>query len=319
MNQRFKFNLSIVFACLVSLSLFVRPALAKDELNFAWPVPSRVTVTETVLKKGQTAKMRYDMVLTAQSKGENRELKFDKFKFIELDGTDLSVPENQEKLAPVLKHLTAMGSMLPTLVITPDGDVDDVVGMDECAENALKLLPSPDPKIAAMLRSPEMIAQMKAKSQDFWRVWVQTWLMSQPTVGKDKTLEIEIPLLGGLKMNAPLTVRNEGPVRENASEVKLTAQTVLEGEPARKALQDMMMTLVAKVPPKEGVKPFSPDMIKSLKRSTKFVVVTNPQTMQPQSAESESIIDLAIEDQQKTETEKHEYVFDWSANASAKP
>ncbi|MDZ4836499.1 MAG: hypothetical protein SGJ27_22210 [Candidatus Melainabacteria bacterium] len=317
-NTPFPNSLSLMLnlAGLLLISCFlIQPVYGQDELKFAWPVPSRVTVLETVLKKGKTAKMQYDIVLTAQTTGKNREVCFDKFQFLEIDGTDLSVPENREKLGPVLSQVTALGSIIPTLVINPEGKVEDIIGVEDCVEYALKLLPSADPNLSAMLRSPAMIVQMKQKSVDFWRVWVEMWLMCQAAPGKNATIEIEIPIIGGQTITAPLTVRNEGPSGDTGGDIRLSAETVLQGEPAKKAMQHMMQALVSKIPVKEGVKPFSPDMIKSMKRSSKFLVITNPKTLQPRRAESESIIELTIEEQSKTETEKHEYVFDWMAKA----
>lgn len=314
---------SIVGPLLLATVLLVSPILtdvllcspaSAAELKFAWPVPSRVTVTENTLKKGKTAKMRYDILLSKQASGDNYELKFDKFEFLEIEGTDLSIPENREQAGAVLKQATALGSMLPTLVITPKGTVADVVGMEKCIDTATALLTSADPKVIEVMKSPEMIEQMKQKSVDFWRVWVETWLTA-PDTGKVTAYEMEVPMMG-MKLQAPLTVRNEGPSPETGSDVKLIAETILEGEKARQALATMMENMVAKIPQKEGVKPFSPDMIKSMKRVTRFTAVTNPKTLQPRSASSDSLIELAIEDKQRSEIEKHDYTFDWKSSAN---
>ncbi|MBX3073222.1 hypothetical protein KF707_18440 [Candidatus Obscuribacterales bacterium] len=305
--------LPILLLMLFVSQLSIQTASA-EELKFAWPVPSRVTVTEETLKKGKTAKMRYDIVLNKQSSGDNYELNFDKFEFLAIEGTDLSIPENREQAGAVLKQATALGSMLPTLVITPKGNVVDVIGMEKCIDAATALLSSADPKVIELIKSPEMVEQMKQKSVDFWRVWVETWLTA-PESGKVNAYEMEVPIMG-VKLQAPLTVRNEGSSKETGSDVKLIAETVLEGEKARQALATMMQNMVAKIPQKEGVKPFSPDMIKSMKRVTRFTVVTNPKTLQPRSASSDSLIDLAIEDKQRSEIEKHDYSFDWKSGTN---
>jgi hypothetical protein len=307
-----KLLMPVHLLCLLILQFSAQSAVA-EELKFAWPVPSRVTVTESTLKKGKTAKMRYDIVLSKQSAGDNYEVNFDKFEFLELDGIDLTVPENREQAAPVLKQATALGSMLPALVISPKGNVLDVIGMEKCIESASALLAAADPKVVELLKSPEMVEQMKQKSVDFWRVWVETWLTA-PESGKVNAYEMEVPLMG-VKLQAPLTVRNEGSSKETGSDVKLIAETILEGEKARQALATMMQNMIAKIPPKEGVKPFSPDMIKSLKRITRLTAVTNPKTLQPSSASSDSLIELAIEDKQRSEIEKHAYSFDWKQAA----
>lgn len=315
-NENRFFRSSISFGILI-LAWFIvsQPSLAEDKLKFAWPVPSRVTVTETILKKGKTAKTRYDMVLRAQDAGNNRELHFENYQFIELEGIDLTVTENREKLGPVLNQLTAVGSMLPTLVINPDGNVEDVVGLDKCVDGALKLIPGADPKMEEMLRSPEMMAQMKQKSVDFWRVWVETWLVCKSASGSETSIKMDVPILGGETISAPLVVRNEGPVSGANGDIRLTASAIIDGEPAKKAMQQMMMAMVEKIPVKEGVKPFSPDMVKSLRRTTNFLVITNPKTLQPSRAESEAVVELTIEDQQKSQVEKHEYVFNWTTSA----
>lgn len=300
---------SLLFVSAILCASFFCSPVSAEELKFAWPVPSRVTVTEDTLKKGKTAKMRYDIVLSKQATGDNYELKFDKFEFLEIEGTDLSVPENREQVGAVLKQATALGSMLPTLVISPKGTVADVIGMEKCIDTATALLTPADPKVIEVMKSPEMVEQMKQKSVDFWRVWVETWLTA-PESGKVNAYEMEVPMMG-MKLQAPLTVRNEGSSKETGSDVKLIAETVLEGEKARQALATMMQNMVAKIPVKEGVKPFSPDMIKSMKRVTRFTAVTNPKTLQPRSASSDSLIELAIEDKERSEVEKHDYTFDW--------
>lgn len=292
---------------------FTQAALA-DEIKFAWPVPSTVTVTEETLKKGQTAKMRYDIVMTKPKNGKDYELNFKNFEILELQGLDLSLPVNREKAGPGLQLDTALGGMLPTLIIAPEGTVEDVVGMEKCIDSAASVLTSADPKLIEFLKSPEMIAQMKQKSVDFWRVWVETWLIA-PDEGKEKSIEMEVPMFGDLKVKAPLVVRNEGGAGESGGNIRLTAETVLEGEEARKALATMMQSMVAKIPVKEGVKPFSPDMVKSVKRATTFTVVTNPKTLQPTKASSVSNVEVNIDDKSKSEIESHKYEFNWPKSA----
>lgn len=294
----------------MTLAFTLTQAALAEEIKFAWPVPSTVTVTEETLKKGQTGKMRYDIVMSKEKGGNNYELNFKNFEFLELQGLDLSDPENREKAGPGLKHATALGGMLPTLIIAPEGTVEDVVGMEKCVDSAVSILTSADPKLIEVLKSPEMIAQMKQKSVDFWRVWVETWLVA-PEDGKEKSIEMEVPMFGEMKVKAPLVVRNEGRAGESGGNVRLTAETVLAGEEARKALATMMQNMVAKLPVKEGVKPFSPDMVKSVKRVTTFTVVTNPKTLQPTKASSISNVEINIDDKSKSEIESHKYEFNW--------
>ncbi len=112
-----------------------------------------------------------------------------------------------------------------------------------------------------------------------------------------------------------MKLHHEGLSAEGANCVKLSARSVLEGEDAKKALGDLMQALVAQVPTKPGAKPFSPSMIKNVKRTTEYVVVTNPQTLQPKSAKWDTVTSLTIDDKSATQIEKHDYAFDWTPSS----
>lgn len=288
---------------------------ATQEFKFAWPVPSRVTVTETTLKKGKTAKMRYDIVLAKS--GENLELRFENFQFLNLNGIDLTNAENRKQMGPVLTQITAMGGAIPSLSINSHGDVEDVIGVEKTMEQVIKMYPQSDPKQAASLsaamRSPAVLASVKEKSKDFWRVWVETWLDFNLSPGQIRTVDTEIAAAGGT-IKLPLKLHHEGLSAEAVNCVKLSARSVLEGENAKKALGDLMQALVAQIPTKPGVKPFSPSMIKSVKRTQDYIVVTNPQTLQPNSAKWETVTSLTVDDKSATQIEKHDYAFDWTSS-----
>lgn len=312
---------NVVLALMVTLHVCCTAVNAAQELKFNWPVPARVTVTETALKKGQTAKLRYDIVLDKQKTGDDLELKFDNFQFLELNGMDLSAPETQALLGPTVAKLTALQGALPGLQIDKEGTAVDVIGIEGLTEKALSLLPNADPKmresVEALMKSPEGIAQIKQKTKDFWRIWVETWVGCSLAPGQEKTFDTEVPFMNGKPVKVPLVIRNEGKVTDSPGNIQLTGLTTLQGEEATKAFAEMMQKMVAQIPLKEGVKPFSPDMVQELKRTTKFTVVTNPDTLQPKSARSEIVTDLTVEDKHKTDTEKHDYTFDWSAKTDA--
>lgn len=305
--------------CSVALTLNAGIAIAAPKLKFDWPVPSRVTVTESALKKGKTAKMRYDIVLDKQKEGKNLEVKFDKFELLEVSGVDLTAPESRAALGPVLAQITAMQGAMPTLIIDQEGTVVDVAGMEELVSKALGLLPEGDPKlresIGTMMRSPEVIEQIKQKTKDFWRVWVQSWLDCSLAPGQEETVDTHVPFLSNKVITVPLKIRNDGPAADSPGNIKLSAQTILQGEEATKAFADMMAKLTAAIPVKEGVKPFTPDMVKEMKRTTTFTVVTNPKTLQPQTANSEIVTEIAIGEGRRSDTEKHDYTFVWPGSA----
>lgn len=288
---------------------------AADTFTFAWPVPSKGVVTETVLKRGKTATTRYGIVLDKMPKSSDYELRFENFEFLELNGVDLSIPENRSKLGPMLKQITVMGNMIPSLQIDKDGFVVDVIGMDQMVERVTNLLPVEDEalrnSLKNMVQTPEMVAQLKEKTKDFWRVWVQTWSGFDLKPGQQKTEKTNVPVLGTI-LSVPMTLKNEGPVKDAPGYFKLTGESVLAGPAARKAFGSLMAKLVSEVPAKPGTKPFSPDMIKDMKRSQHYSVVTDPKTLQPREAHLEAVIDLTVGEETKSQLERRDYKFDWS-------
>lgn len=294
----------------------VHPAVcAAQELKFAWPVPSRVTVSEVTLKKDKTAKIRYDIVLTKQKTGDNLELNFDNFELLQFNDLDISSPEGKALLGPALPQLQALQGAMPTLVINQSGEVVDVVGMEELAEKGVALLPAADPAAREAMRtlmtSSAMIAQMKAKTQDFWRFWVGIWIGCPAAPGKEQVVDTEVPFMGAKVLKVPLTIRNDGPAADSPGNIQLSGNTILQGEEATKALGAMMLQFTSQIPLKEGVKPFTPDMLKEMKRTSKFSVVTDPKTLQPQQAHWEIVTDIQVGEEHRVQTEKHDYVFDW--------
>ncbi len=152
---------------------FVRRPEGRSILRFGWGVPSRVRVTEKVLKEGERATLRYDAVLEQGTEGKLH-LRLERFEFGELEGVDLEAPELQEELKMILTLTSAM----PVLVLAPDGQPTDVIGFEEMIEKVLATLPAVNAQTQAAvetrLRSPRMQATLKAKVMEFWRVWVAT-------------------------------------------------------------------------------------------------------------------------------------------------
>lgn len=297
--------------------LFASAAFAAGPgLKFAWPVPSTVKVTETALKKGKTAKMRYDAELTRQESGKKLEMRIKNFEFVDLEGIDLTVAENREKLGPSLDQITAIKGMFPTLVIDQEGYVEDVAGIEEMIEGAAKLLKGLDEKqrqsIIAFMRSPQTLSQIKEDSARFWQVWVETWIALEPLKGKEQVYEGEIALLDGSTVKSELTLKYVGDSPSEKGCVDLTAYTLLDGEDAKKAMSATLQALMAQVKTPEGVMPLSIKEIKNMKRTTRFVVVTDPKTLQPKKAGYEVVTELEIADKKQSSVEKHEYLFDWN-------
>ncbi|MCW5824256.1 MAG: hypothetical protein KIT34_15735 [Cyanobacteria bacterium TGS_CYA1] len=287
---------------------------ASTSVKFGWPVPVSIAVDENVLKKGKEAKIHYDLVVEKDPKKNQINLQYHNFKILELDGIDLSKEENQKTNQKVIDMMTAVESAMPTLVIDACGKAQDVIGLDDTINKTLELLPMKNAEdlesLKTFLKSPVMEKQIKQKSLEVWRLWVETWLNCAPAEGNEDILEVEIPV-GATTLISAIQVKNMGTVKEYPDCVKLVADGNFEGEEARKNFAEMMKQLADRIPKKEGVKPFTVDMVQEVSRKTHMEVVINPKTAQTQTALVESNTHMKINDKTKDALERHEYKFAW--------
>lgn len=317
---------------LVALLLTTGPVFAKDllpdaetpaaapasapALRFAWPTPSRVTVTERILKKGKRSVVRYDAVLSAR-KGGGYELKLDKFQFVELEGQDVS----KGPLPPELKAAQAVAGAIPSLVLSPEGQVVDVVGMEETMERALQLVPEEQgmrEKMRAAFAQPGLAQAMKQKAGDFWQAWVAAWVGMDLAAGQERSATVPMQLPSG-SVDSKVTMRHRGPVPEHKGAVRLELETVLEGEPFRKAMANMLSQMMQGVSTQGGKPPPDFDaMLKSARRVSTVETVTDPATLRPYSARLAQVTQLRVEDQEREEREEREYSFAWPAQKAGK-
>jgi hypothetical protein len=287
---------------------------AGQELRFAWPTPSRVTVTERILKKGKRSVVRYDTTLSAR-KGGGYDLKLDKFQFVEVDGTDIT----KGPLTPELKAATALASAIPTLVISSEGQVVDVVGMEKAIERALKLVPNEKgtrDQVRAMLAQPGIEQAMKQKAGDFWSAWVGAWVGTDLTSGEERSATVPMQLPGG-QVDSKVTMHHRGPDAAHPGAVRLEMETVLEGEPFRKSMVGMISQMLQAAAP-QGQAPDVETMLKSARRVSNVEVVTDPATLRPYSARMAQVTKLQMGSQEREEREEREYSFEWPAQKAGK-
>jgi hypothetical protein len=289
-------------------------APAVRTLRFAWPVPSRVTVTERVLKKGKSAVMRYDAVLSARQ-GGGYEVKIDQFEFLELDGRE--VPKGP--LPPELKAATALASVIPVLQLSAEGEVVDVVGFEASVERALEQVPEEQgmrEQLRKVLAQPAMAQAMKQKTSEFWNAWVGSWTGLELAEGHEATGPVPVQLPSG-PVESVVTVRHRGPDAAHKGAVRLELETVLEGEPFRKA----MVGLVAQMLQGSGTQGKAPQdvdaMLKSARRVSKVEAVTDGATLRPYRVRMSQVTKLQVEGQEREQSEVHEYDFAWPAPKAA--
>jgi len=314
---------------LAALLLMTGPALAEGptdapakasspaagpELRFAWPAPSRVTVTERILKKGKRSVVRYDAVLSKRQ-GGGYEVKLDKFQFVEMDGRDLT----KGPLPPELQAATAVAGAIPTLVLSPEGQVVDVVGMEEAVEKALALVPDEKgmrEQMRTVLSQPSMAQAMKQKAGDFWSVWVGAWVGTDLAAGEKYSGTVPVQLPAG-PVDSAVTMHHRGPDTSHKGAVRLELETVLEGEPFRKAMVGLLAQMMKGSVPQDKAPDFDA-MLKSARRVSNVEAVTDAATLRPYSARAAQVTYLKVGDQEREEREEREYSFAWPAQKGGK-
>jgi hypothetical protein len=292
----------------------VEPAAAGPELRFAWPAPSRVTVTERILKKGKRAVVRYDAALSAR-RGGGYELKLDKFQFLEMEGRDVT----KGPLPPALKAAMALSIAIPTIVISSDGQVEDVVGMEEAMERALTLVPEEKgmrDQVRAMLAQPGMEQTMKQKVGDFWNAWVGAWVGTDLAAGEERSATVPMQLPWGA-VDSKVTMHHRGPDVSHKGAVRLEMATVLEGEPFRKAMVAMLSQMLQAAASQEKAPDFE-TLLESARRVSSVEVVTDAATLRPYSARLVQVTQMQVAGKEREEREEREYSFAWPAQKAGK-
>jgi hypothetical protein len=281
-------------------------------LRFAWPVPSRVTVTERLLKKGNRSVMRYDAVLSAR-KGGGYELKIDNYQLLEMDGRDLT----KGPPPPGLKEATALAGAIPTLVLSAEGEMVDMVGMEEVLERLYKMMPEEQrEQTRAMFERPGMKEMLKQSGGEFWTVWVGAWVGLKLAAGEEGLVPGQVQLPSG-PMESVVTVRHRGPDAEHKGAVRLELESVLEGEPFRKAMVATMAQMLQSSAPQGKEPPDVDAMVKSARRVSSAEVVMDAATMRPYSARRYEVSKVVVEDKESERIEEHEYSFAWPAPKKA--
>lgn len=313
-------RLVLAVSAAVSAAVALSSAAGADDqpapLKFAWPVPSKATVTERIDMKGRQAKTRYTVTLEAVGTDGTFRARVSDFEFIELGGRPASDPA----LAQQISQALTLAKLIPDLLITPEGRVKDVVGLEAAIEAQLVLIEQSGdalrkaelPALRAMLSRPETLEAQKRKTARLWQSWVGEWVGR--TIPADKTVESKhaVRCPDGVEREAPTTLR-----RTESSDGPGTGQfkreSVLDGEDAKPAIESW----VKKMNDLTG-RP-APDIV-GMRIYERAVVSTELATLRPRRVFTEEIRTLRVKDQpDAVDTERHEFTFEWPAAETPKP
>ncbi len=157
---------------------------------------------------------------------------------------------------------------------------------------------------------------MKQKAGDFWSAWVGAWVGTDLTSGEERSTTVPMQLPGGTA-DSKVTMHHRGPDAAHPGAVRLEMETVLEGEPFRKAMVGMISQMLQAAAP-QGKAPDVETMLKSARRVSNVEVVTDPATLRPYSARMAQVTKLQMGGQEREEREEREYSFEWTAQKAGK-
>ncbi len=181
---------------------------ASQGFRFAWPIPTRAWVTETASKDETTAKIKYEVILSEDTRTHDLLLQFRNYSILELGGTNLDDPSKQKIISQTLALMSAM----PTIVISREGEIVDIRGLDEMVARVLAAVPDKElqARLEKVLKSPQMMQTARRKIGDLWLSWVSLW--SDTEIAPEETVKgsIEVPMLDGTVVEAPAVITHRG-------------------------------------------------------------------------------------------------------------
>jgi hypothetical protein len=300
-------------AAAVAAAAFLVPAVAGDDpppLKFAWPVPSKGRVTETLTKGGRSATTRCTATLDRTEDGAALRLHLSDWEIVEMEGRK---PDDPSIAAQVRMTLVGL-KVTPDLLLGPGGEVKDVVGLDRAVDTLLgeiekgadERMKSMLPKLREQLSSPDARTAMQRGVTRAWRTWVGDWagrVIPEGERGVECPYRIVCPDMA--EYEAPTRFRRMSGEKEGAGLVRFLRESVLDGEDARPVLAAWMKKMeetMGRAPPATG-----------LRLVDRALTVADPATLLPARVLREQLLTLQIKDMpERTDVERHEYTFEWT-------
>jgi hypothetical protein len=276
------------------------PQNERKRLFFDWQPPAAAEVTHEHEKDLTRVTTRF--VLRACPAGEMMSVRAIDHELQSVDKVPASAIDPDE-----VAQINALARATPTFLVTKDGQVYDVVGMEQAMKATLVQMRNEGKDVAILDRleksfaSPLMTQQIKEKYSEIWYIWVGSWLdvdLTKKTDTQDMTI-----FLGGKDLAIPteFEVKTSTPDR-----AEISLQSVLEGPEASKALANVIRA-IATLPPG------SEDKIAELKlrRVYRATLVTEPRSMRPSLAMSTMRLTVHGSGPVSRRAEGDRYTFHW--------
>lgn len=303
-----------LLAPLVLTAVAQEPAPDVTTLRFGWPAEGSVRVREDILKKGRSVETTYVLRWAPIADGSGTVLEYSDYEIVSFGG----VPRSDPRLAKVLPQFEALASAMPKFTLDEEGNLTGFIGFEEMIDSVLGLLEERDPelgpKIAELLRQPQMRATMEEKAAETWNAWVGNWIDLEVERGTEEVWEVDVEEYGGFVREFEYRFGERAEYRglecveiamESVADEALLLRTTLEmlgliAESVDVELPDELpFARMARTDLIEGI--FAVDGLRPLEVERSMTV----QIWKTANSESEESL------------ESHHYVFEWSDMAPA--
>ncbi|MBK9258488.1 MAG: hypothetical protein IPM54_01475 [Polyangiaceae bacterium] len=282
--------------------------VAKGPISFvfAWKMPCRVPVEQVETKKGHTVRLRYMLSAKPGPEG-NIDVDLGDFEFLEMDGQDLTTPKMQAELAPAL----ALTTMMPTMVVSPEGDYVRVRGLEALVDRVVAHMgkgmdKQKKAKLATMMRSPRILQMVQAKSGDYWNGWVGAWTGLELAASASREGD-DVMDVGGVEIPVRLRYENHGPVKGTPGFYRVSLSSTMAGNSASTGVLALMRSILQDA----GSDMPTDVQVDHVSIVNKVEVVTEPATLLPHRARRERTMELVMAGDRKKRVEVREETFDW--------
>ncbi|WP_158622219.1 hypothetical protein [Corallococcus sp. CA047B] len=279
--------------------------------KFAWPVPSRVGITERIDSDREHASLKYDGVLTARKPGSGSELHFENLQ--QLEPAAHGTPDTKALLATFTK---------PDLVLSGTGALTDLAGLEPAFERAVTVLET-DPRARETQRarwdSPLFQTVLRDRAELTWAAWVGAWNGVRLAPGQEQTKTVALRHPNG-PLEQRSTLRHRGAVAETPGAVRLERETALDGAPYRQVVARTRELRCSAALARNASDPCAAEVLESASSVTTVELITDPDTLRPFSVRTVHTEAFTVKGRPSViQREQRTYDFDWNRKAKQRP
>ena len=301
----------LVLAVLVLLGVPV----AADPLRFAWPAPAQALVTVEAAKGGHSARSSLRLTVTRDLGGPTR-LDFSDARLLAMDGSDLS---GGAGTGPGEMGSATLEALMPSLLVGPDGRVQDVLGIERLGEAlaaggmggaGTARTDASAARLRQVLARPGVQAQLRARAGEDWRAWVGVW------VGRDLRPGAAIDIIGVVPGMGP-AVQAKGAMTHTgvaagfpSGAVRLRLVLTADGPEFRRAVFEGLAQVAGQ--DRQALGDLSLERIETASRRQTLELVTDPATLRPYRVDMGTHIVFRLRGQEaQTQSEAKSFRFQW--------